>query len=264
MRARLRIQTLLTICALAVAHGGCALTSKADAVSPRFFSPEPETRAKALPEPEGAGLELRLGDVDAASHLEERISYRLHASELAYYEDRLWTEPPEQYLRRALERELFERRHIRRVVSGAGATLEVELTAFEEFRGPPARVRLALSYTLYDGGQSSLERSLVVERPLATDARTDRAQQVAAALALCLTAAVSELSNEVARNLRAPVRDQAPFTEPSAPAKETSERARPRPSGNGRRRDHRPRARGQDGRGSIRRRSAFRAPPDDR
>ena len=99
---------------------------------------------------------------------------------------------------------MFERRHIRRVVSGAGATLNVELTAFEELRGPPAGVRLALSYTLYDHGQSSLERSLVVERPLAADNHPDRAQRVAAALALCLAAAVSEVSDEVARNLHTP------------------------------------------------------------
>jgi cholesterol transport system auxiliary component len=205
MNARLRARTLLTLYAIVSAYGGCALTSKADAVSARYFSPEQETRASELPVPEGAALELRLGEVQAASYLEQRISYRLHASELAYYEDRLWTEAPEQYLRRALERELFERRHVRRVVSGAGATLEVELTAFEELRGPPARVRLALSYTLYDHGQSSLERSLVVERPLAADTGPDRAQRVAAALALCLTAAVSEVSDEVVRNLRTPV-----------------------------------------------------------
>jgi cholesterol transport system auxiliary component len=137
--------------------------------------------------------------------LEQRISYRLHASELAYYEDRLWTEAPEQYLRRALERELFERRHVRRVVSGAGATLDVELTAFEELRGPPERVRLALSYTLYDHGQSSLERSLVVERPLAADTRPDRAQRIATALSLCLTDAVFEVSEKVVANLRTAV-----------------------------------------------------------
>jgi cholesterol transport system auxiliary component len=197
-----RSSTLLAFCAFAFAQGGCALTSKADAVSPRFFSLEQGTRAKELPETEGAPLELRLGEVEAASYLEQRISYRLHASELAYYEDRLWTEAPEQYLRRALERELFERRHIRRVVSGAGATLDVELTAFEELRGPPARVRLALSYTLYDHGQSSLERSLVVERPLAVDPGPDRAERIAAALSLCLTAAVTEVCDKVATNLR--------------------------------------------------------------
>ena len=208
-----------------VVQGGCALTSKADALSPRFFSAELETRAAELPEPEGAPLELRLGQVEAASHLEERISYRLNGAELGYYEDRRWTEAPEHYLRRALERELFERRHIRRVVSGPGATLDVELTAFEELRRPPARVRLALSYTLHDARQSSLERSLVIERPLADVDEPDRAQQVAAALGIALGAAVAEISDQVVRKLPPPA--VPALTEPLPRTNATSERSPP-------------------------------------
>jgi cholesterol transport system auxiliary component len=210
---------------LAVAYGGCALTSKGDAQSPRFFSLETRNEATELPEPDGAPLELRLGQVDAAAHLEERIAYRLHGTELAYYDDRRWTEAPEQYLRRALERELFERRHIRRVLSGAGATLDVELTAFEELRGPPARVRLALSYTLHDARQSSLERSMVIERPLSTGVETEPLQQVAAALTLALSAAVSRIGEEVAPKIAAPA--PAPLREPADPSRATSERSRP-------------------------------------
>ncbi len=209
---------------LAVVYGGCALTSKADARSPpRFFSAELPTRAPLLAESGAFPLELRMGQVDAASHLEERISYRLNGAELGYYDDRRWTEAPEQYLRRGLERELFERRHVRRIVSGASSTLDVELTAFEELRGPPARVRLALSYTLHDSRQSSLERSLVVERPLAASDPSDRAEEVAAALAIALRIAVSEISDQVTANLRT----LAPLTEPSAPATATSERSPP-------------------------------------
>jgi len=204
---------------LAVAYGGCALTSKADAQSPRFFSLEARAAAPELPEPEGAPLELRLGQVDAAAYLEERI-------ELAYYDDRRWTEAPEQYVRRALERELFERRHVRRVVSGAGATLDVELTAFEELRGPPARVRLALSYTLHDARQSSLERSLVIERPLSTAGETDRMQQVAAALTIALEAAVSRIGEDISSEIARPA-VPLPLTEPASPARATSERSRP-------------------------------------
>lgn len=188
---------------LALATSGCALTSKGDALSTRFFSPDPEARLRELPEPPGTPLELRLGQVEAASYLEERISYRLRASELAYYEDRRWTEAPEHYLRRALARELFERRHLRRVVSGPGAILDVELTAFEELRGPPAQVRLALSYTLHEDGQSSLEQSLVVERPLSATSERDPARQVAAALALALTDAVEKVSADVTQRLQA-------------------------------------------------------------
>jgi len=190
---------------LSLGGGGCALTSKGEAISPRYFSLEPAAVAE---EPAAAAdavaLELRLGQVEAALYLEERVSYRVRGSELAYYDDRRWTEAPEQYLRRALARELFERRHIRRVVSGRGATLDIELTAFEELRGPPAGVRLALSYTLHEDGQASLEHSLIVERPLSSTHEADPARQVAAALALALSAAVSEVSDEVVRNLHAP------------------------------------------------------------
>lgn len=213
---------------LAVVYGGCALTSKADAQSPpRFFSLETRAAAPELPEPEGARLELRLGQVDAAAHLEERIAYRLRGSELAYYDDRRWTEAPEQYLRRALERELFERRHVRRVVSGAGATLDVELTAFEELRGPPARVRLALSYTLHDARQSSLERSLVIERPLVTADEPDSAQQVAAALTIALSEAVTRIGEEVVAKIAIPAAGPPPLKEPAAPSRATSERSPP-------------------------------------
>jgi cholesterol transport system auxiliary component len=212
---------------LAVAYGGCALTSKGDAQSPRYFSVEPRAAAPELPESEGAPLMLRLGQVDAAAHLEERIAYRLRGTELAYYDERRWTEAPAEYVRRALERELFERRHIRRVVSGAGATLDVELTAFEELRGPPPRVRLALSFTLHDARQSSLERSLVVERPIERASDADAMQQVAAALTVALDAAVSQLSHEVAAKIAEPAPAAPSLTEPAVPATATSVRARP-------------------------------------
>jgi cholesterol transport system auxiliary component len=183
----------------------CALAGKGDALYPRFFSPEGEGAPSAVAAPAGPPLALRLGQVDAASHVEERFAYRLEASELSYYEERRWTEPPERYLRRALERELFQRRGIRRTVSGPGATLDIELTAFEELRTPPARVRLALSFSLHDDRQSQLERHVVVERPLPSGGQGASARDVTAALSLALSAAVQDVSDQVARELRAPV-----------------------------------------------------------
>jgi cholesterol transport system auxiliary component len=182
---------------------GCALTGKANALYPRFFSPEAEEAQSGAETPANPPLALRLGQVDAASYVEERFAYRLEPAELSYYEDRRWTEPPERYLRRALERELFQRRGIRRTVSGPGTTLDVELTAFEELRSEPARVRLALSFSLHDDRQSQLERRVVIERPLPRNAQGASALEVTAALALALTAAVSEVSDQVARGLRA-------------------------------------------------------------
>jgi cholesterol transport system auxiliary component len=148
--------------------------------------------------------------VGAASHLDERISYRVHASELGYYEDRRWTEHPEEYLRRALEAELFERRRLRRVVSGPATTLDVELTAFEELRERGGSVRLELRFTLHDDRKALLERRLLVERPLAPDDGADHAQRVAGALGGALAAAVTEMSDALTRELEARRSQPAP------------------------------------------------------
>jgi cholesterol transport system auxiliary component len=178
--------------------------------------------ASAPAAPDAEPLELRLGLVEAASHLEERISYRVHASELGYYDDRRWSERPEEYVRRALEHELFEQRHVRRILSGSGTTLDVELTAFEELRGAKGAVRLALGFRLHDDRQASLERSIVVERALEPDGKVEHAQRVASALGLALAAAVSEVSDDVIRHLRALPRAPSPATEASDPARVTS------------------------------------------
>ena len=201
----------LALAALLGLLSDCALTSKGEALYPRFFSPEPEMAAAELPVPAGSPLALRLGQVEAASHIDERFAYRREPSELSYYEERRWTEAPDRYLRRALERELFERRGVKRIVSGPGATLDVELTAFEELRGPPARVRLSLSFSLHDDRHSQLERSLLVERPLPPSADGASAREVTGALSLALTAAVLEISQQVTGQLQAPT-SEAPVS----------------------------------------------------
>jgi cholesterol transport system auxiliary component len=211
---------------------GCALTSKASAVRPRFFTPELSGSPRAPAAPETEPLKLRLGLVVAASHLEERMSYRVHASELGYYDDRRWSERPEEYLRRALEQELFERRQVRRVLSGTGTTLDIELTAFEELRGPPARVRLALAFRLHDDRHTSLEKSVVIERALAPDDDVDHAQRIASGLGDALTAAVTQVSDQVVGHLRALPRAPPP-TESAGPATEPSVPVLPSPSGSG-------------------------------
>lgn len=213
---------------LASFQASCALTSKGTALSPRYFSPELGAPPASSPAPVGEPLALRLGTVEAASHLEERMAYRVHASELGYEEERRWTERPEEYLRRALEQELFERRQLRRVVSGASTTLDVELTAFEELRGPTPRVRLALRFTLHDARQSSLERSLTVERELAPASReTLHAQLVASALGAALASAVTEVANDVSQKLVAPPPAPRSATESGDLATGTSAPTRP-------------------------------------
>jgi cholesterol transport system auxiliary component len=212
MNRRLALTASGLMCLAATSFSGCALTSKADAQSPRFFSPE-LLPASATPRPDAPMLRLRLGTIDAASHLEERMAYRIDQNELGYYDDRRWTEAPEQYLRRALERELFEQRGVRRVLSGPGAALDVELTAFEEIRSAPERVRLALSYQLHDERESLAVQSVVVEvaLPAARGRDPERAPRVAAALASALAAAVAKVSDQIIGALAQP---KAPDPQP--------------------------------------------------
>src|SRR5689334_19308246 len=86
-----------------VLSNGCALTQKATPINARYFSPEPaaSSRSPAAERAAGSGLELRLGRVMAGAHIRERIVYRDSEYELGFYDDRLWSERPDAYLRRA-------------------------------------------------------------------------------------------------------------------------------------------------------------------
>jgi len=181
--------------------GGCALTSKADAISPRYFSPQAQ-RSTSSPKAATA-YELRLGAVTSAAHLDDRIAYRVGRSEMGFYEDQRWTENPEAYLRRALERDLFEERGLARIVTGTAPILDVELTAFEELRGKPTRARVTLTFMLRDDRRSFAGRTLELERTVTTQAGSDAAEQLAGTLSDALDAAVRELGDEVVAKLAA-------------------------------------------------------------
>jgi cholesterol transport system auxiliary component len=183
---------------------GCALTSKGKALSPRYYSVDVPGGARGQSEPASADrlpLELRLGRVEGASHLEERIVFRNEGSELGYYEERRWTEEPQEFLRRALARELFERRSVQRVVAGPAPTLEVELTAFEDVKKPRRLARLSLVYVLHDERAVLLEKTLTIERSVVANAGTDVAP-VVDALGAALGEAVAEIAERVTHELR--------------------------------------------------------------
>ena len=198
MNRRRAARTVFLLAPVAL-FAGCALTSKADAISPRYFSPEP---ARAIRSEKAARpYELRLGEVSAASHLDERVAYRVGGAEMGFYEDRRWTENPDAYLRRALERDLFEERGLSRVVIGEAPTLDVELTAFEELRGNPEKARVALTFSLRDERHSVLERTLDFERPVVAKAGVDPAERLAETLTSTLDAAVRDVGKEIVDQL---------------------------------------------------------------
>jgi len=203
-------------CALAlliVTAAGCALTSKSDPLTPRYFSPD-ESRgrgqiaATTTEEREGetrAG-ELRLGRITAASYLGERIVFRDSNYELGYYEDRRWTERPDAYLRRAVARALFEDRGIRRIVSGVGPALDIDLTELAELRAPPV-VRVRATYVLYDERLVRRQATLTIERPIPGAATAKESAETAArAMADAFGDAVNQIAERVAADLRRPIR----------------------------------------------------------
>jgi hypothetical protein len=192
--------TLALSSALALCSG-CALTSKAQPLSPRYFSPEPSESEQVPVAGRGPELELRLGEVEAASQLEERMAYRSSELELGYKESWRWTEPPRAYVRRALLRELFERRGLTRVVSGPAPTLDVELSSFEEIRGQPPRARVELWISLSGARHALLERSVRVEQPLASATAQDEPLRLTAALSLALGDAVARVGELVTAEL---------------------------------------------------------------
>jgi cholesterol transport system auxiliary component len=198
-------QLAWVLCALAaLATAGCALTSKSVPIAPRYFSPErPAEAARASTKPPGAPLELRLGRITSSSHLDERLVFRDSDYELGYYEERRWTEDPEEYLRRRLGRVLFEERGLRHVVGGMAPTLEVELTAFEEIRTPKRVARVQLTARLQDARIVRWEETLTVDQPIPEDGKGDVADAMVAAIGTALGSVVDRIADRVMTELTA-------------------------------------------------------------
>jgi cholesterol transport system auxiliary component len=184
----------------------CALLTKSDPVVPRYFSPEvPEPVVAPAGGTAAAGLSLRLGNVGGASYLKERIAFRDSDHEYGFYEDQRWTERPELYLQRALERSLFEEHGLKRDLSVSAFTLTVELIEFEEVKGVTPRVRVRLSYALHDERTVFRERSFAIERPLPAGTEQTRMERVAAALGDALREGVTRIADEVLADVSARV-----------------------------------------------------------
>jgi cholesterol transport system auxiliary component len=143
----------LTIALLLGLVPGCALTSRAEPVRWQFFTPE-----RVQPRLESASVgsahrEVCLGRVTAGTDLGRRIAHGNGGHEVGYYEDRRWTEEPERYVRRALERALVEESSFPCEIEPSPSRLDVEVLKFEELRTPAghaARVALRAVVTTED------------------------------------------------------------------------------------------------------------------
>lgn len=177
---------------------GCALTSKGDALSIRWFDPAPArshltsaSAAQASP-----GMAIELGRVSSGINLREKIAYRDAAFEMGFYEDKRWTERPEVYVRRELARTLFEERGMRRALAGQAPVLEVEVVSFEELRRASPAARIQLRVLVHDERDALLEKTIIVEKPVPPGAKGF--DGVVQAMALALDAATAQVANDVA------------------------------------------------------------------
>ncbi len=185
---------------------GCALTERSEPVQPRYFSPERSAAIVRDPAaPPVLAAELRVGHVTAASYLDERMVFRDSAFELGYYQEKRWTEAPEEYLRRWLEKVLFEERGLRHVVGGAAPTLEVVLIAFEEIRKPKQIARVQVSVRLQDARAVRWEETLTVDQPVIHGKGEDGPDRMVEALGAALNEVVRRIADRVTRELTTPV-----------------------------------------------------------
>lgn len=171
---------------------GCALLSKSAPLTPRYFTPDLSPGADQ-PRPEHkSGQKLRLGSVKAGPHLRERMAYRTSEQEVAYYNERRWTERPEAYLSRALSRSLFEEHGFVRAISGASHTLDAELVAFEEIKTTDHVVRVEVVINLYDMAGGHLQRTVQSQKEV--EGTKDDPEAIVRALSDALRSVVSEIT----------------------------------------------------------------------
>ena len=195
---------------------GCTFFAKSEVAYPRFFTPE-LAKLASPEESRQSRLELRLGRVTAGSYISEKMVYRESSYEIGFYDYRLWTERPEMYLRRALERVLFEEEGLRSIVSGAAPTLDVELVGFEELKAPQHEALVRISFAVHDARAVLLQETLAVEQPIAKASSGREADAVAEALGEALRKAVYEVTGRVLKQLAAGPAPLQPCAEPARP-----------------------------------------------
>ena len=171
---------------------GCALTSRSPPVELRYFAPPAHAPAVIS----GEGPLLRLGRVAPTTLLRERIVHRDSAVERGRYETLRWTDRPEAYVRRALERALFDSHRYEQDVSGDAPTLDVDVLAFEEVRRGPRRFgRVALEYELRDAHRVLAHGTVAIDR----EAAAPNIDAVVVAIGDALDSATAELALRLAR-----------------------------------------------------------------
>ncbi|MEW6742474.1 MAG: ABC-type transport auxiliary lipoprotein family protein [Planctomycetota bacterium] len=200
MRRRCRWTVGVTLAGLCL-QSACMWGGETE--QPRYFTVEmgevtAAAAAPAAPVDEGVPA-LKLRRVAAASHLRERMVWRLSEVEVGFWESQRWSELPVAYLERALARELFGGGTLRRVAAGDAPALEAELLAFDEVLAPAHEVVVKVAISLVKSDESFLlERVVASRRPVAGDEP--------ASMARAMGAALDDVVKEIARAVEAALR----------------------------------------------------------
>jgi hypothetical protein len=183
-----------SLAAMALLGSGCALLSKSDSVYVRYFTPDLSDRRETVVAPNAAAnnLYVRLGPVTALSYIKDRSAFR-DADEIGFHDLWQWTEKPESYLRRGMERALFEEHAVHQIISGPGPTLELELDAFDELRGPRHVARVQVTWLLHDGRTVLVQNTVTVDHlvPGAADAKAP--EPLVSAMSMALADVIAEI-----------------------------------------------------------------------
>jgi ABC-type uncharacterized transport system auxiliary subunit len=187
------------VCGVAVAlvlagvTPGCALLSRGASVDVRWYTPE-LTQSRPGSAERQRSCELHFGRVTATPDLGRRIAYGDGLYQVGYYDGLRWTERPEQYVRRAVERALFEDGPFQRSLSYAAPTLDVEVVDFEEVKAPTTHAARISLRVVVSAERVLLERTVTVSRPVAGGSFDG----FVAAMAQALDDAASALVGDVA------------------------------------------------------------------
>jgi ABC-type uncharacterized transport system auxiliary subunit len=182
---------------------GCAAFSKSTPLEIRYFTPEIEPpgaqHSQAPTDP--ATASLRLGRVVGGPELGEEMQWRESPLEVGFYDNTRWTERPEAYVSRALNRALFGSGRLRHELAGPAPVLDVRVLAFEEIRpqsgGSPHRARVALAVLLHD------DRTALLERRFAQEVVVEggKVEQLVQGISLAMQQVVDQVTEQVVATL---------------------------------------------------------------
>jgi ABC-type uncharacterized transport system auxiliary subunit len=140
-----------------------------------------------------------LDRISSSAHLRYRIVHRTSPVEIALYETLRWTDHPDVYIRRALERHLFEVGGLVQSTNRGDLSLQIDVLGFEQVDAPAPSGRVQLAYELRDDRAVVASGTVTLARP----SKGPRIEAVVAAIGEATEAATAEVARRVVPLVRA-------------------------------------------------------------